>query len=74
METERTQIKFAVYIWRSRYVLKSQFGHYLGKDGHIHNDAVENCQWDDRKSAGEFLEEWNHRHDFCRTETVTMKG
>ena len=74
METENTKINFAVYIWRSVYVIKSQFDHYLGKDGMIHDDAIKNCQWGDRRSAGQFLVEWNNRHDFNRVETVTMIG
>ena len=72
METRNTEIKFAVYIWRSVYVIKSQFGHYLGKDGLIHDDAAKNCMWDTRAEAGNYLVEWNARHDFRRTETLTL--
>ena len=73
MEISKTKIRFAVYIFNCLYVIKSQYGHYLGKDGLIHDDAVENCQWDDRGSAGDFLGTWNSLHDFNRTEILTPK-
>lgn len=73
METSNTKIKFAIYIWQSIYVIKSQFSHYLGKDGLIHDDAVENCQWSNRGSAREFLETWNSLYNFHRIEKLVPK-
>ena len=74
METANTKIKFAIYIWRNVYVIKSQFGHYLGLDGLIHDDAGENCQWGTRTDAGDYLLEWNSKHDFRRIEKLSIKN
>jgi len=78
METSNTKIVFAVYMWRSVYVIKSQLGHYLWKDGDVHSDAglgttCNGSEWEDRLSAEDFLDTWNSLHNFNRIETVTAK-
>lgn len=73
MEIKSEEIKFEVHMWETSYVIKSKFGHYLWKDGLIHNDVTDNngC-WDSRLDAENFLTNWNSQHEFHRKEVLVL--